>query len=85
MLIYQASRRIFSRDAGCILAEAGRGSRGNKAIEENLKRFPNDIWVVINAGDAMWSLDKIKLAEEFFQRHIKWQQRNTRNMVSLSG
>ena len=47
------------------------GSRAIRRIEENLKRFPNDIWVVINAGDAMWSLDKIKLAEEFFLKAYK--------------
>lgn len=61
----------FLRDAGCILAEAGMETEAIRQIEENLKRFPNDIWVVINAGDAMWSLDKIKPAEEFFLKAYK--------------
>ena len=37
----------FLRDAGCILAEARREAEAIRRIEENLKRFPNDIWVVI--------------------------------------
>ncbi len=61
----------FLRDAGCILAEAGREAEAIRQIEENLKRFPNDIWVVINAGDAMWSLGKTGQAEDFFLKAYK--------------
>ncbi len=57
----------FYRDMGCILAEAGRREEAIKQIEENLKRFPDDVWVVINAGDAYYSLGD-KKAEEFFLR-----------------
>jgi tetratricopeptide (TPR) repeat protein len=55
----------FYRDMGCILAEAGRKEEALKQIEENLKMFPDDIWVVINAGDALYTLGEPK-AEEYF-------------------
>lgn len=57
----------FYRDMGCILAEAGKREEAIKQVEENLKRFPNDVWVMINAGDAYYSLGD-KKAEEFFLR-----------------
>lgn len=53
---------------GCILAEAGRREETLLQIEENLERFPGDIWVVINAGDAMYSLGDKEQAEKFFQK-----------------
>lgn len=58
----------FLRDMGCILAEAGRREEALLQIEENLERFPHDIWVVINAGDAMYSLGEQERAEKFFQK-----------------
>ncbi len=57
----------FYRDMGCILAEAGRREEAIKQVEENLKRFPEDVWVVINAGDAFFSLGDEK-SGEFFLR-----------------
>ena len=55
----------FLRDRGCILAEAGRKEEAIKQIEENLRRFPDNVWVIINAGDALYALGD-KKAEEFF-------------------
>lgn len=55
----------FYRDMGCILAEAGRREEALKQIEENLKMFPADVWVLINAGDALYTLGEPK-AEEYF-------------------
>lgn len=57
----------FYRDMGCILAEAGRKEEAIKQVEENLQRFPEDVWIMINAGDAYYSLGDRK-AEEFFLR-----------------
>ncbi len=58
----------FLRDMGCILAEGGRRAEALLQIEENLERFPHDIWVVINAGDAMYSLGDKEKAEKYFQK-----------------
>lgn len=55
----------FYRDMGCILAEAGKKEEALKQIEENLKMFPDDVWVLINAGDALYTLGEPK-AEEYF-------------------
>lgn len=56
----------FLRDAGCILAEAGRKDEALIQIDENIRRFPSDIWVVINAGDAMYSLAEMEQAGKYF-------------------
>jgi len=56
----------FLRDMGCILAEAGRRQEAFLQIEENLERFPNDVWVIINAGDAMDSLEEKERAEKLY-------------------
>jgi len=56
----------FYRDIGVILAESGRKEEALRQVEENLQRFPDDIWVIINAGDAMWALSDLKEAEKFF-------------------
>lgn len=56
----------FLRDAACILAAAGRREETLIQVEENLMRFPSDVWVVINAGDAMYSLGEMKQAEKYF-------------------
>lgn len=58
----------FLRDTGCILAEAGRRGEALLQIDENLLRFPNDAWVVINAGDAMLALGEKEGAENFYLR-----------------
>lgn len=60
----------FLRDAGCLLAEAGKREEALAQIEENLKRFPDNLWVVINAGDAMRSLNEMRFAEEFFLKAL---------------
>ena len=58
----------FLRDVGCVLAEAGRREDTLKQIEENFRRFPDDVWVIINAGDALHSLGDVKEAKEYFLR-----------------
>ena len=56
------------RNVGCILAEAGRREDAVKQVKENLQNFPNDLWVVVNAGDAMNSLGDSEAAEGYFLR-----------------
>ncbi|MCX8118902.1 MAG: SEC-C metal-binding domain-containing protein [Desulfobacterota bacterium] len=55
----------FYRDLGYILAKAGRKEEAIRQVEENLKRFPEDLWVVLNAGDAYYLLGDRK-AEAFY-------------------
>lgn len=59
----------FYRDMGCILAEAGRKEEALKQIEENLKMFPDDVWVLINAGDALYTLGEPKTEEYFLKAY----------------
>ncbi len=63
---FSENQEVLLRDIGCILAKAGRKEDALKQIKINLLRFPTDIWVVINAGDAMQSLEDLKAAEEYF-------------------
>ncbi len=72
----------FLRDLGCILAEAGRKEDAVKQIEENLKRFPDDVWIVINAGDALYALGD-KRAEEFFTKAYKMAEREYDKLGAL--
>lgn len=58
----------FLRDAGCLLADAGKKEEALVQVEENLRRFPSDVWVVINAGDAMYSLGEMEPAGKYFLR-----------------
>jgi tetratricopeptide (TPR) repeat protein len=72
----------FLGDTGCILAEAGRKDEAIKQMEENLKRFPDDIWVTINAGDALYALGD-KKAEEFFLKAYDTAERDYDKLGAL--
>lgn len=65
----------FLRDTGCILAGAGRREEALLQVEENLERFPWDVWIVINAGDAMYSLGEKEKAERFFLKAYAMAER----------
>src|SRR3990172_1248440 len=58
----------FLRDTACILADAGRREETLIQIEENIMRFPEEMWVIINAGDALYSLGEKESAERYFLR-----------------
>lgn len=58
----------FMRDAGCILADAGRRGEALLQVDENLQRFPHDIWVIINAGDALCAIGEKERAEKVFMK-----------------
>lgn len=59
----------FLRDTGCILAEAGRKEEAIKQIEDNLRKFPDDVWVIINAGDALYALGDKRSEDHFFKAY----------------
>ena len=53
----------------CILADAGK-KKDRHADEENTMRF-REMWVIINTGDAMYSLSEKVMQENWFLRQ-KW-------------
>lgn len=59
------------RNVGCILAEAGKREDAVQQIKENLQKFPDDLWTVVNAGDAMNSLGESEAAEGYFLKAYK--------------
>ena len=73
----------FLRDTACILADAGRREEAMMQIEENIMRFPEEMWVIINAGDAMYSLGEKESAERYFLRAKKMVVTRSDHMVVL--
>ncbi len=55
-------------DLAYILAKAGRQDEALKQVEANLKEYPNDIWVVVKCGDALYSLEDKEGAENLYRR-----------------
>lgn len=60
-------RENFLGDLAYILADAGRKDEALKQVEANLKEYPNDIWVVIKCGDALYSLEDKEGAEDLYR------------------
>ena len=73
----------FLRDTACILADAGRREEALIQIEENIMRFPEEMWVIINAGDAMYSLGEKESAERYFLRAKNMVVTKSDHMVVL--
>ena len=73
----------FLRDTACILADAGRREEALIQIEENIIRFPEEMWVIINAGDAMYSLGEKESAERYFLRAKNMVVTKSDHMVVL--
>ena len=80
---FSSQPQSFLRDTACILADAGRREEAIMQIEENLMRFPEDMWVIINAGDAMYSLGEKESAERYFLRAKKMVITRSDHMVVL--
>ncbi len=80
---FSSQPQNFLRDTACILADAGRREEAILQIEENTMRFPEDMWVIINAGDAMYSLGEKESAERYFLRAKKMVLTRSDNMVVL--
>lgn len=61
----------FLKDIGYILAEAGRKEETIQQVKENMQKYPDKKWVVINAGDAMQILKEWNAAEEYYLKAYK--------------
>lgn len=71
----------FYIDMGYILANAGRKEEALKQIEENLNKFPNDFWIIINAGDVLFALGDDR-AEEYFLKGYEMAGEDKHNRAS---
>ncbi len=80
---FSSQPQNFLRDTACILADAGRREEAIMQIEENLMRFPADMWVIINAGDAMYSLGDKESAERHYLKAKKMAVTRSDDMVVL--
>jgi len=63
----QDNRAMFANDVAVILAEAGRGEQALQRIEQNQRRFPDDLWTQIHAGDVHLALSDRSRAEQAFR------------------
>ena len=61
------NRALFASDVAVILAEAGRREQALARVEENLWRFPDDLWTQIHAGDVHLALSDPTRAEQAFR------------------
>jgi tetratricopeptide (TPR) repeat protein len=63
----QDNPAMFANDVAAILAKAGRGDEALARVEQNLRRFPEDLWTQIHAGDVHLALSDRERAEEAFR------------------
>ena len=63
----QDNEAMFANDVAVILAEAGRGDEALRRVEQNLRRFPDDLWTQIHAGDVHLALSDRSRAEQAFR------------------
>ena len=63
----QDNPAMFASDVAVILAEAGRGKEALERVEQNLRRFPDDLWTQIHAGDVHLALSDRSRAEQAFR------------------
>jgi len=60
----------FLGDRAVIFAEAGRRDEALKQAEENLARFPDDVWVRVKAGDVHKHCGDPAMAERMYREAI---------------
>lgn len=65
-----ADPQNFLGDLGWILANAGRCEEAFSQIEENLKNYPDDPWMVIKAGDVLDICGQAKRAERLYHQAL---------------
>jgi len=58
---------MFANDVAVILAEAGRADEALARVERNLRRFPDDLWTQVHAGDVHLALSDRARAELAFR------------------
>ena len=63
----QDNAALFANDVAVILAEAGRGDEAVVRVEQNLRRFPEDLWTQVHAGDVYLALSDHAAAEQAFR------------------
>jgi tetratricopeptide (TPR) repeat protein len=63
----QDNEATFANDVAAILAEAGRGDEALRRVEQNLHRFPDDLWTQFHAGDVHLALSDRSRAEQAFR------------------
>jgi tetratricopeptide (TPR) repeat protein len=61
------NQAMFANDIAVILAQAGRGEEALARVEQNLRRFPDDMWTQIHAGDVHLALSDRSSAEQAFR------------------
>jgi hypothetical protein len=61
------NRAMFANDVAVILAEAGRGDEALQRVEQNLRRFHDDLWTQMHAGDVHLALSDRSRAEQAFR------------------
>ena len=62
-------RANFLGDRAVILAEAGLKIETHEQIEENIRLFPDDVWIRIKVGDAHRALGELYESETCY-RHV---------------
>ena len=63
----QDNSAMFASDVAVILAEAGRRQQALARVEQNLSRFPDDVWTHVHAGDVHLALSDPVRAEQAFR------------------
>jgi hypothetical protein len=61
------NQAMFANDVAVILAEAGRSEQALARVQQNLRRFPDDLWTQIHAGDVYLALSDHAGAEQAFR------------------
>jgi hypothetical protein len=72
----QDNGAMFANDVAAILAEAGRGELALQRVEQNLRRFPDDVWTQIHAGDVHLTLSDRSRAEQAFRDALAMARAN---------
>ena len=66
----EGSGAMYASDVAVILAEAGRAEEALRRLEVNVRRFPDDVWIRIHAGDVHVALSDPERAEAAFREAL---------------
>lgn len=64
------SSPTYANDVAIALAEAGRAEQALQRVEANVRRFPDDVWTRIHAGDVHVALSDPERAEAAFREAL---------------
>ena len=65
--LWEENGSLFANDVAVILAQAGRAAEALARVEQNLRRFPDDLWTRIHAGDVYRELGDPARAESAYR------------------